>query len=92
MYLIFIVLFIYTYLLFIVLFIYTCFTIHLCIHYSLFTIYHLLLTIYCLLFTIHIRIHLLFEYVKFTYLDENPYLVEFDETPIFWYPRVAHDE
>ena len=27
----------------------------------------------------------------FTYLGENPYLVEFDETPRFWYPRVARD-
>ena len=48
------------------------------IYHLLFNIYYLLLTIYCLLLTIY-------------YLGENPYLVEFDETPIFWYPCVARD-
>ena len=62
------------------------------IHYSLFTINYLLFTIYYLLFTIN---YLLFNiyYLLLTiyYLGENPYLMEFDETPIFWYPRVARD-
>ena len=48
------------------------------IYYSLFTIYHLLFNIYYLLLTIY-------------YLGENPYIMEFDETPIFWYSRVARD-
>ena len=65
------------------LFIYTYFTIHLYVFYyslmySLFTIYHLPFTINYLLLTIY-------------YLGENPYLMEFDETPIFWYSRVARD-
>ena len=62
------------------------------IHYSLFTIYHLLFTINYLLFTI---IYLLFtiNYLLLTiyYLGENPYLKEFDQTPIFWCPCVARD-
>ena len=48
------------------------------IHYSLFTIYYLPFTIYHLLLTIY-------------YLGKNPYLMEFDETPKFWYSRVARD-
>ena len=52
-------------------------------------------TIHLYVFTIpyysFIHIYLLFVYVYFTYLDENPYLVEFDETPKFWYPRVVRD-
>ena len=67
-------------------------------HYSIFAIHYLntylftylLFTIYYLLFTVHIRIHLHI-YNLYTYLDENPYIVEFDETPKFWYPRVARD-
>ena len=48
------------------------------IHYLLFTIYHLLFNIYYLLLTIY-------------YLGKNPYLMEFDETPKFWYSRVARN-
>ena len=75
----------------ILLFTYTYFTIHLylfyyllirillfTIHYSLFTIYHLLFNIYYLLLTI-------------CSLGKNPYLMEFDKTPIFWCSCVARD-
>ena len=70
----------------ILLFTYTYFTIHLyvfyysllTIHYLPFTIYHLLFNIYYLLLTI-------------CYLGKNPYLMEFDQTPIFWCPCVARD-
>ena len=63
------------------------FTIHKTIHlyvfyyshmYSLFTIHHSPFTIHHSIFTIY-------------YLGENSYLMEFDETPIFWYSRVARD-
>ena len=47
-------------------------------HYLLFTIYHLPFTIYYSIFVIY-------------YLGKNPYLMEFDETPKFWYSRVARD-
>ena len=56
-------------------------------HYSLFTINYLLFTIHYLPFTIY---HLPFtiQYLLFTinylYLGKNPYLMEFDKTPIFW--------
>ena len=56
------------------------------IHYSLFTIHYS----YTYSFTYLLFIHYSYTYL-FTYLGENPYLVEFDETPRFWYSRVAHD-
>ena len=61
------------------------FTYVLLIHYSLFTIHYLLFIIYHLPFTIYYSIFTIY------YLGENSYLVEFDETPIFWYPCVARD-
>ena len=68
------------------LFIYTYFTIHLYIfYYSLFTIYHLPFIIYHLLSNIYYLLLTIY------YLGKNPYLMEFDKTPIFWCSCVAHD-
>ena len=67
---------------------YTLYIIHyiLCtIQYALFTIYYLLFNIYYLSFTIYYSIFTIY------YLGKNPYLMEFDKTPIFWYPCVARD-
>ena len=52
--------------------------IHILLFTYVFTIHYSLFTIYHLLLIIY-------------YLGENSYLVEFDETPIFWYPCVARD-
>ena len=75
----------------ILLFIYTYFTIHLyvfllfTIHYLPFTIYHLPFTIYHLPLTINYLLLTIY------YLGKNPYLMEFDQTQIFWCPCVARD-
>ena len=77
----------------ILVFTYTYFTIHLYVFYYslirilLFTIhiYHLPFTIYHLLFNIYYLL------LTICYLGKNPYLMEFDQTPKFWYPCVALD-